>query len=312
VIPYKADVMMSRWPVANWVIIGVTVAASLLVLWGLPDESGVRLALWSDRNLASAVEELNARAGVVVITPEDLEGLGFHSYQLLTYAFCHGGLMHLVGNMVFLFVFGNAVNAKIGHALYVGLYLAFAVITGAAWYMLPGSGLMLVGASGAVMGVAGMFAVLYPLNEISIFTIIFYRPVVFHLSAVWVLLIYLALDVIGVIGPRDNVAHIGHVSGMLVGAGVAAALLLAALVKPGAGEKTLLEVVGISVKREDRPRTVIPIGTASSVPMVPGVPLQRILLTPGSEGKGPQSLEATPEPKKAQAAQEDLPPIDLV
>jgi membrane associated rhomboid family serine protease len=64
---------------------------------------------------------------------------GFRSYQLVTALFQHAGLLHLAGNMLFLFVFGNAVNAKLGHPAFLAAYLGIGVLTGVAWLALgPG------------------------------------------------------------------------------------------------------------------------------------------------------------------------------
>jgi membrane associated rhomboid family serine protease len=252
-IPYQADVMMARVPWANWIIIGVTVLISLIVIFANADVS--QFELWrSDAGpfLASLLKAHGIKDFDVADVPS------FHVYQLVSHAFLHAGLIHLFGNMIFLFVFGNAVNAKIGHVPYVALYLAFAVFTGLAWFFLPGSGAVLVGASGAIMGITGMFAILYPLNEISIFTFILLRPTIFEFSAMWVLLFYFAMDFLGFLGGGGNVAHVSHLAGMSTGAVLTAALVLTGRVKPNAGEKTLLEVFGMKVARIERPRPVRP------------------------------------------------------
>jgi hypothetical protein len=152
--------------------------------------------------------------------------------------------------MIFLWVFGNAVNAKIGHWPYAGLYILFAVVAGAAWYAIPGNGLAMIGASGAIMGVAGMFAVLYPLNDISMLFVLLYRPIFFTVSAVWLLLVYFALNILGFLTPGGVVANISHLSGMVLGAAVAGTLLHTAVVKPGVGERSLLEILGVKIERE--------------------------------------------------------------
>jgi membrane associated rhomboid family serine protease len=284
--------MMRRWPIANWVIIGFTVAFSILADYAFPEQVASRLALWN-RDVGEFIEEVKRAVAPETEgvsegddeneTPEVIEkdenaepsdarevarfivsqldederkelldelgAWGFHIHQLLTHALLHAGLWHLFGNMIFLWVFGNAVNAKLGNAAYCGLYAAFALLAGLAWLVSPGEGMLLVGASGAIMGVAGMFAVLYPLNEISIFGILLFRPFVLHMRAIWLLLIYLALDLLGFLSPGSDVAHISHVTGMLVGVGTAAGLLLSARLKPVDGEQTLLEMMGVKLQR---------------------------------------------------------------
>jgi len=218
-IPYQVDVPLQRWPYANWALIALTTIVSFA--W-LADPG---------RGMLLSVEY-------------------FKPYQPLTAAFVHAGFWHLFGNMLFLFVFGNAVNAKIGHLPYLGLYVFFAYVSGIAWLLLPGGAEYSLGASGAVMGVAGMFLLYYPLNQVSVFTLIIYYPVVFHLSSAWLLVIFFLLDILGVLSAGGAVAHISHVAGFAAGAGLASVLLLRGVVRPGRGERCLLEVLGIDVARE--------------------------------------------------------------
>jgi len=306
VFPYQADVSMQRWPLANWAVIAVTVVLSVAAR-SLPGEVYLQLAHWTG-NPAAAAERINAQAGTPVIDPNTLKEYGFHAWQLVTSAFLHGGTWHLLGNMIFLFVFGNAVNAKIGHLPYLGLYLAYAAVTGAAWHLSPGNGLLCIGASGAIMGVAGMFAVLYPLNDISIFTFLLYRPAVFRLSAVWVLLGYFILDLLGFLGPSDGISHVSHLSGMLSGTAVTAAAVGFGIIRPRRGEKTLLEILGTKVKREE------PYERPGSKPVyVTTVQPPQMRPSSGTTAK-PETASgqpAVPERRGAESPPDDLPPIEL-
>ena len=219
-IPYQVDVPMQRWPYANWALIACTAVCS--VGW-LSVEGGLGMLL--------SVEH-------------------FRVYQPLTAALIHIGPWHLIGNMLFLFVFGNAVNAKIGHLPYLGLYVLFAYVSAAALLLFPGEAEYALGASGAVMGVAGMFLMYYPLNQVSVFTLLIYYPLVFHLSSAWLLVAFFLLDILGVFSPASGVAHISHLAGFAAGAGVATVLLLRGTVKPSRGERSLPEVLGVRVARE--------------------------------------------------------------
>ncbi len=143
--PYLADVVMYRWPIANWVIIALNLLVFILTGFGLSDDS----PLWLSRH-------------------------DFHVPQLLTSAFAHIGFVHLIGNMLFLFVFGNAVNAKLGHWQYCLAYLGAALVAGLGWLAL-GSGLKCCGASGAIMGVVGLFAAYYPRNDVRVAYILFFK-----------------------------------------------------------------------------------------------------------------------------------------
>jgi membrane associated rhomboid family serine protease len=82
---------------------------------------------------------------------------------LLTATFLHAGWLHLISNMVFLFIFGPAVESAIGRWRYLCFYLLVAIFAnGAQAYLSPHSGVPLVGASGAIAGVLGSFFFLYP------------------------------------------------------------------------------------------------------------------------------------------------------
>jgi membrane associated rhomboid family serine protease len=91
---------------------------------------------------------------------EDPEGQAF---TVLTSMFLHGGWMHLIANMLFLYIFGDNVEDSIGHGRYLGFYLLAGVAAAAAQtFVEPASRIPMVGASGAIAGVLGAYLVLYP------------------------------------------------------------------------------------------------------------------------------------------------------
>ena len=264
-IPYKADVMMRRLPWANWSIMAVTVLVSLVVQFGLDSDTANNLALWAHntdkqvtRIMGDVPEEFSE--GALAALTRATANEGFSPFQLLSHAFVHDGVWHLFGNMLFLFVFGNAVNAKIGHLPYVILYVGVAILAGVAWLVFPGDALCAVGASGAVMGVAGAFAVIYPLNEISFFAMIWLTPTTFEVRSVWVLLLYFILDTLGFLGGGDGVSHISHMAGVVTGAAATVGLVLAGIAMPSAGEKTLPEILGVRVNRDEPYERAIELG----------------------------------------------------
>lgn len=90
-------------------------------------------------------------------------------HQFLTYAFLHGGLLHIVGNMFFLYLFGNNINDKLGNLWYVVFYLAGAAFSGAGHTLMNLSSFApTLGASGAVAAVTGAYLVLYPQTLITV------------------------------------------------------------------------------------------------------------------------------------------------
>jgi membrane associated rhomboid family serine protease len=145
---------------------------------------------------------------------------------LLTSMFLHAGLMHLVGNMLYLWIFGNNVEHRLGALQFVFWYL----VTGAAAVAFhaafnPGSSLPLVGASGAISGVLGFYLVWFPRNQVKVLVFLFpFIMRVARIGAIWVLGLYLLLDNLlpFLIAPSaGGVAHGAHIGGFLAGAAVA-------------------------------------------------------------------------------------------
>ena len=89
-----------------------------------------------------------------------------HVWQFVTYAFLHGGLMHIFGNLYFLYIFGNNVNDKLGNIGYLCLYLGGAVFAGIGHTLLHNNPVL--GASGAVAAVTGAYLVLFPRTVITV------------------------------------------------------------------------------------------------------------------------------------------------
>lgn len=139
--------------------------------------------------------------------------------------FLHGGLMHLAGNMLFLFIYGNNVERRLGIVWFVVWY----VLTGAAATMFhaaffSSSDVPLVGASGAISGVLGFYFVWFPKNAVRV--LVFLPPFfaqTFQIAARIVLAVYLFLDnvVPFIFAGGGGVAHGAHIGGFLAGAAVA-------------------------------------------------------------------------------------------
>jgi membrane associated rhomboid family serine protease len=140
----------------------------------------------------------------------------------VTYAFLHAGVLHLAGNMLFLFLFGNNVNDKMGHIGYLFFYLAGGIFA-AIGYLLTSESGALIGASGAVWAVTGAYLVLFPRANVSV---IYVFILIGHIELPsWVfVLIQAAWDVIG-LGMPSGVAHIAHLSGFFFGFIVSLGLL---------------------------------------------------------------------------------------
>ena len=141
---------------------------------------------------------------------------------IFTSMFIHGGLLHLAGNMMFLWVFGSNIEARLGHVMYLVFYLVTGVAaTLSHWVIDPSSVTPLVGASGAIAGVMGAYLLLYPRNRINSIIIFFFITVV-QLSAMWLLgfwFLWQLIQAVLTIGISNqvSVAFWAHVGGFVAG-----------------------------------------------------------------------------------------------
>jgi membrane associated rhomboid family serine protease len=214
--PYSVDVPMERRPIANWLLIAATVIGSIF-FFGSEDFDHV----------------------FVLYRGED-----FRIIQLLGSLIGHAGWAHLLGNMAFLFVFGNAINAKLGHVLYLLVYAAIGIVEGLVW-LVVGNSEATLGASGAIMGIIGAFLVMYPRNDVSVyfwFTLAWKGT--FEISAYWVVLTYVAFDIWGLVSSGDSaVNYVAHIVGAITGFGIMSGLLATKIITSDSDEMTLFEVL---------------------------------------------------------------------
>lgn len=150
---------------------------------------------------------------------EIAQGRGYSS--LVTSMFMHGGWMHLIGNMLFLWIFGDNLEDALGHVAYAAFYLVCGVLAGYAHVMVdPSSQVPLVGASGAIAGVMGGYLLLFPKAKVDILFIfiVFFR--VFSMPAWVVLAAWFGIQFFqGVASDADGagVAYWAHAGGFIVG-----------------------------------------------------------------------------------------------
>lgn len=144
-------------------------------------------------------------------------------WALLTYAFLHGGFLHLLGNMVFLWTFGPNVEDRFGRVGYLAFYLVGAAASGGVHALFEPA--PVVGASGAIAAVTGAYLVLFPHTVIRCF-VLFFAIGVFGLPAWWFIGGQIAYNLlIQGAGMQLNVAVLAHLGGYGFGIAVAVALL---------------------------------------------------------------------------------------
>lgn len=139
-----------------------------------------------------------------------------HWYTLVTSMFLHADPLHLLMNLVIFIIMGIGLEERIGHGRFLAVF-AVAGILGTLLYSLTqiGSSVPLVGASGAVFGVMGAYATLYPRDRVFFFFILIIPNVPVYIAAT----IYTVVEVFRIVlSPSPNVAHFAHVGGLLAGA----------------------------------------------------------------------------------------------
>lgn len=136
---------------------------------------------------------------------------------LLSSLFLHGGLFHLLGNMLFLFIFGDNMEEQLGHAGFAGFYIASGVAANLVQYATePFSVVPTIGASGAIAGVMGGYLLLFPRARVDIFVLLRVVPV----PAWLVLAVWFGLQVLGGLGADQTtggVAYWAHAGGFAAG-----------------------------------------------------------------------------------------------
>ena len=173
-----------------------------------------------DRGATGQVGRAQGRTGCIETSPPPYDKVPFLS--VLYAMFLHGGWAHLLGNMLFLYVFGNNVEDRLGRLKYLAFYLGCGYAATYGFSLLDADSTQpLVGASGAIAGVLGAYLVLYPRAKVwSLLTFFFFLPVRLPAWLVlggWFVLQYLYFRGAGVAG-GSGVAYGAHVIGFLVGA----------------------------------------------------------------------------------------------
>ena len=221
-LPLSDESPMQRFPVATVAIILANVATWVLVQ-GLGNDHAVAESLCL-YGLIPADLLGTADIGSAFPLGDNLQCVvdGSVPYQsLLTSMFLHAGWLHLIGNMWFLWIFGDNVEDAMGPGRYLAFYLLSGLAAAAAQVLSePGSMAPMIGASGAIGGVLGAYIRLYPGNRIKclIVLIVFFTTV--SIPAIYVLGLWFAMQVLSslpVAAHDSGVAVWAHIGGFLAG-----------------------------------------------------------------------------------------------
>ncbi|MBN1797041.1 MAG: rhomboid family intramembrane serine protease [Spirochaetales bacterium] len=172
------------------------------------------IELFDSQIQKDVIRRINIITKYFALIPEEM---GQHGYiwQIATYMFMHGGFFHILINMLILFMFGTQLEREFGSSEFLLFYFTVGIGAGiimAVVYPLLGMGFIpVVGASGAIYGLLLAFATRHPNQPIYIWGIL---PV----KAYMLLIIFTAIEIFSqVMNPASGVAHLGHLSGLIVG-----------------------------------------------------------------------------------------------
>lgn len=196
-LPVRTSVRPFKTPYANYALIVANVVIFLLTYWPhrLP--------------FSQTVEPLRPWADVFMLTPAHP-----HLWQFITYAFLHSSILHIAGNMFFLYLFGNNVNDKLGHFNYFCFYLAGGVFSGIGHTFIHSTPVL--GASGAIAAITGAYLVLFPQTLV---TVVYWFIIIDTIDVP--ALLFIAFKMIiwdNIIAPYGGqVAYDAHLSGYAFG-----------------------------------------------------------------------------------------------
>lgn len=237
---------ITRWPVVTVLLIVANVVSFLYMLQ-LPHNAQQQLVITRGFIPASIEQLSNPNLVIQVETQQQVQGPlpnqvmlvqkkvplaadPSRTYlSLLTTMFLHGGWLHLIGNMWFLWLFGNNVEDRLGHVLYLAFYLLGGLLaTASHWAFDPTSTTPVIGASGAVSAILGAYAITYPHARVKTLIFLFVFVTIIEMPAMVLLGLWLLVQVVsamGVIGAQAgrvapeaaNVAWWAHIGGFAAG-----------------------------------------------------------------------------------------------
>ncbi|MHB0867757.1 MAG: rhomboid family intramembrane serine protease [Thermoleophilia bacterium] len=210
-LPLKDNIPTERFPIVTLLLVGINV---LVFLYELSLGQGL------DRFLATyGMTPYEITHGVSLL-PREVPVYA----TLFTSMFLHAGILHLGGNMLFLWIFGNNVEDSMGRFRFVIFYLMCGLIASMAQIIVgPASQIPNVGASGAIAGVLGGYILLFPRARVTTLIFLGFFITFIELPAMLVLFLWMAFQVVsGVTGLYSSmadggVAYFAHIGGFIVG-----------------------------------------------------------------------------------------------
>ena len=209
-IPLRDDNPIASTPVVNYTLIGLCV---ITFVWQLTlGPSGGERAVFALGVIPSVLLGHAELAPDVGAVPPVI--------SLVTAMFLHGGVLHLAGNMLYLWIFGDNIEDAMGRVRYVAFYLLCGVAAALAQALPnPSSAVPMIGASGAISGVLGAYLMLFPRAHVLVLIPLGFVSQLIRLPAMWVLLLWFVLQLLSnALGGDSGVAFSAHIGGFVTGA----------------------------------------------------------------------------------------------
>jgi membrane associated rhomboid family serine protease len=188
--PVKDDNPTSRFPAVNWALIGLNVVVFVISLTNF--------------------EQIIQKFGFVPAS--------FSILTMFTSMFLHGGIAHILGNMWFLFIFGDNVEDRLGHFKYLIFYLASGLVASLSHYLLNiGSAVPAVGASGAISGVLGAYLIFFPKAQVYVTGSFGAGKVSAKLMLLFWFGFQLVSGTLSLFGDQSGIAFFAHIGGFVFG-----------------------------------------------------------------------------------------------
>jgi membrane associated rhomboid family serine protease len=259
-IPYAVDAPSDHRPVVNWlVLVGIILA---FVFQTVTSETQVteKPKKLTERPLEEVIRAPAAEKEVtekrvdkkqVITGPMARFALNGWGIGLLTYFWLHAGVLkgtvRLIGNLIFLWPFGNAVCAKLGNKLYLLVYLGFGLLAGLI-HLLVGSG-SAAGAGGVICGILGIYIVLFPEDTMSCFVLL-PRPMAVSISGCWFILLWFIFDILAA-GLGGSTTYYAHILCAAAGLGLAVLMLKKKWLVMEKDEKSLLRMLSREKEKKE-------------------------------------------------------------
>ena len=200
-IPISTDLTLKRTPYANYILIAVNIIVFILSYAPHPVQYGLK----------TVQEPLRQWTEIFILNSARPQ-----LWQFITYGFLHSGYQHIIGNMFFLYLFGNNVNDRLGNTGYVSFYFSGCIFAGIGYSMLHNTPVL--GASGAVSAVTGAYLVLFPR---SVVTVLYWFVIIgtIEVPAIWFILLKMVIidNIINARYMTAPIAYNAHLAGYAFG-----------------------------------------------------------------------------------------------